>query len=168
MEQQNPPTTPVPVPSEQMVYMRFRPAWTYIDAIREFGRAFCASAFSESAVGERVQVVIQEALENVVKYSLQGTNSELTISIGLDPTAIEIAVTSCPDPAHAAYLRNEIESIRDVDPEEAYLAAFRRAAENPEAASRLGLARMRLEGRVELSVAEAPDGRISVIARGRA
>jgi hypothetical protein len=148
--------------------MRFRPAWTYIDAIREFGRAFCASAFSESAVGERVQVVIQEALENVVKYSLQGTNSELTISIGLDPTAIEIAVTSCPDAAHAAYLRNEIESIRDVDPEEAYLAAFRRAAENPEAASRLGLARMRLEGRVELSVAEAPDGRISVIARGRA
>jgi hypothetical protein len=158
----------MPPNNEQMIYMRFRPAWTYIDAIREFGRAFCASAFGQTEVGERVQVVIQEALENVVKYSLQGTNSEMTISVSLEPTEIEIAVTSCPDPAHADYLRKEIESIRDQDPEEAYLAAFQRAADNPEAASRLGLARMRLEGRVELSVAEAADGRISVIARASA
>ena len=154
--------------SDQMIYMRFRPAWTYIEGIREFGRSFCAATFGRDEVGERVQVVIQEALENAIKYSLRGTNSELTISIGPEPTSIEIAVTSCPDPAHAEYLKNEIESIRNLDPEEAYLAAFRRAAESPEAASRLGLARMRLEGRVELSVADTADGRISVIARGTA
>jgi hypothetical protein len=160
--------TPMSAPNEQMIYMRFRPAWTYIDAIREFGRSFCTCAFGQTEMGDRVQVVIQEALENVVKYSLDGTNSELTISIGPEPTQIEIAVTSRPDPAHADYLRKEIESIRGADPAEAYLAAFQRAAENPDGASRLGLARMRLEGRVELSVADAPDGRISVIARGSA
>lgn len=154
------------MPNEHKIYMRFRPAWTYIDGIREFGHSFCTAALGQSEIGERVQVVIQEALENVVKYSLHGTNSELTISLDLDPVAIEIAVTSCPDPAHAAYLRDEIESMRGQDPEQAYLAAFQRAADNPEAASRLGLARMRLEGRVELFVTDAADGRISVVARG--
>jgi hypothetical protein len=153
---------------DQLIYMRFRPAWTYIEGIREFGRFFASATFGKTELCDRVQVVIQEALENVVKYSLRGTNSELTISIGPEPTTIEIAVTSCPDPAHAEYLKNEIESIRGLDPQEAYLAAFQRAADNPDSAARLGLARMRLEGRVELFVADGADGRISVIARGSA
>jgi hypothetical protein len=148
--------------------MRFRPAWAYIEGIREFGKFFCTTTFGATELGERAQVVIQEALENAVKYSMQGNNSELTLMITGDTSSIEIAVTSRPDPEHVDYLKEEIEAIRTTDPAEAYLAACERAAENPDAASRLGLARMRLEGQVELSVKQEDDGRICVTARGTA
>ena len=53
--------------------MRFRPVWAYIDGIREFCRFFCATTFSGD-VAERASVVVQETLENAVKYSTDGEN----------------------------------------------------------------------------------------------
>jgi hypothetical protein len=148
--------------------MRFRPAWAYIEGIREFGRFFCETTFGQTDLGERARVVIQEALENAVKYSMKGDDSELTLTILGDDRAIEIAVSSFPDPSHLGALKDEIESMRNQDPEAAYLAAFERAAENPEGASRIGIARMRYEGGVELFLEEQPGGRIQVTARGNA
>src|SRR5262245_32128129 len=106
-----------------LVYMRFRPAWAYIEGIREFGRFFCTTTFGATDLGERARVVIQEALENAVKYSAKGEDSELTLTILGDGNSIEIAVSSFPDPEHVVTLREEIESLRNQDPEEAYMAA---------------------------------------------
>ena len=57
---------PAPYP---LVFMRFRPAWAYIDGIREFGRFFCQTTFGTQELADRACVVIQETLENAVKYS---------------------------------------------------------------------------------------------------
>jgi hypothetical protein len=149
-----------------LVYMRFRPAWAYIDGVREFGRFFCLTTFKESDVAERARVVIQEALENAVKYSTPGPESELELSISSQGAHIEISVTSVPDPEHIGSLKAELDRINATDPAQAYLAAIERAAESPDASARLGLARIRFEGNVELSIRELEGGRVRVTASG--
>jgi len=149
-----------------LVLMRFRPAWAYIDGIREFGRFFCETTFGTPELAERARVILQETLENAVKYSSGGADSELELSISADAQRIEFSVASTPDPAHMANLRSELDSMTKLPPEEAYLAAFVRAASDPDAASRIGLARIRYEGNVELSLSEESGGRIRITAAG--
>lgn len=147
-----------------LVFLRFRPVWTYIDGVREFGRFFCEQTFSDGELAERAQMAIQETLENAVKYSSRNEDTELEVSISSDGQRLVIACTSEPDPNHLSKLKMELEQIHALDPEAAYIAAFRRAAAEPEAASRLGLARMRYEGRFELTLDDADDGRVRITA----
>ena len=73
---------------------------------------------------------------------------------------------SLPDPRHLTTLRDELTNVASQTPEEAYVAAFLRAASEPGAASRIGLARIRHEGRAELSLQEEAGGRIRITATG--
>jgi two-component sensor histidine kinase len=166
-----PSMTPNPLrsqaPTHPLVLMRFRPAWAYIDGIREFGRFFCETTFGTPDLADRACVIIQEALENAIKYSTKSPDSELELLIQSENDRIEFSVSSLPDPAHVANLRSELTGLDLLPPEEAYLAAFLRAASEPDATARLGLARIRYEGNVELSLKEEDGGRIRVTARGR-
>ncbi len=155
---------PAPYP---LVFMRFRPAWAYIDGIREFGRFFCQTTFGTQELADRACVVIQETLENAVKYSSNSPDSELELSIESDGAKIEFSVSSLPDASHLNSLREELNGIQTLDPEQAYLAAFIRASNQPEASARLGLARIRYEGGVELSMKEESSGRIRITATGK-
>jgi hypothetical protein len=154
-------------PTNPLVAMRFRPAWTYIDGIRDFGEFFCRTTFAESDVADRACIVIQETLENAIKYSSPEPDSELELVICASPHHIEFSVTSKPNHAHLQSLKDELERLRMVDPEQAFIAALERAQREPEASARLGLARMRYEGGVELKLSDAPDGRIRFTAAGR-
>jgi hypothetical protein len=107
---------------------------------------------------------VQETLENAVKYSGGGDDSELELTIESRGSEIEFSVSSLPDPVHLGTLRDELSSIASQSPEEAYVAAFLRAASEPGAASRLGLARIRHEGKAELSLQEEKNGRIRITA----
>jgi hypothetical protein len=147
--------------------MRFKPAWAYIDGIREFGRFFCETTFAKPDVAERACVVIQETLENAIKYSTDGPNGELELEIRAQGDQIEFSVASLPDPEHMEHLREEMAGLHALAPEQAYLAAFSRAASEPEASARLGLARVRYEGHVELSLREEESGRIRITALGK-
>jgi hypothetical protein len=159
--------TKPPDPQHPLVFMRFRPAWAYIDGIREFGRFFCETTFGTPELAERARVIIQETLENAVKYSSTSAEAELELLIKSDGTNIEFQVSSLPDAAHAQALMSELQGIHAQDPEAAYLAAFQRASDEPWASARLGIARMRYEGGVELSVREEASGRIRVTATGK-
>jgi len=150
-----------------LVFMRFRPAWAYIDGIREFGRFFCQTTFGTQELADRACVVIQETLENAVKYSSNSADSELELSIESDGANIEFSISSLPDASHLSSLREELNGIQTLDPEQAYLAAFIRASNEPEASARLGLARIRYEGGVELSMKEESGGRIRITATGK-
>lgn len=157
-------TTKPPAP---LVFMRFRPAWAYIDGIREFGKFFCQTTFGTHELADRACVVIQETLENAVKYSTNSDDSELELSIESDGSNIEFSVSSLPDAAHLDSLRQELNGLQTLDPEQAYLAAFIRASNEPDASARLGLARIRYEGGVELSMREETGGRIRITATGK-
>jgi len=151
------------------VFMRFRPAWSYIEGIREFGRFFCQTTFGTPELAERACIVIQEALENAVKYSSNATKEggELELLIQSDGTTLEISVSSLPDAAHLAQLREELSDLHTLAPEQAYLAAFLRAANEQDKSSRLGLARIRYEGGLEVSLQEQDGGRIRITATGK-
>ena len=150
-----------------LVFMRFRPAWAYIEGIREFGRFFCATTFGTTDLADRAQGVLQETLENAIKYSAKNANSELELLIRADGGNIEFSVSSMPDAAHLKSLKAELAGIQSLDPEQAYLAAFLRASEEPDASARLGLARIRYEGGVELEIKDEDGGRIRVTATGK-
>jgi len=154
------------LPHKPLVMMRFKPAWAYIDGIREFGRFFCETTF-ETAVAERATIVLQETLENAVKYSTDSEKGELELEIRANGDQIEFSITSMPDPEHMEYLKSELEGLHALDPEQAYIAAFQRAANEPDASARLGLARVRYEGHVELSLKEEQGGRIRITAVGK-
>jgi len=149
-----------------LIEVRFKPLWEYIEAIRHLGKSFCMTTYGEGSISDRAQLIIQEALENAVKYSQGGPKSDLEILISSSGGAIEISVGSKPTAEDLASLREELSWINAKDPQTAYLEAFMRAAENPEGSARLGLARMRYEGGVELSMVETEDGRIRLTARG--
>ena len=163
----SPPKSTNPKPAAPLVFMRFRPAWAYIDGIREFGRFFCQTTFGTQELADRACVVIQETLENAVKYSTNSDDSELELSIESDGSNIEFSVSSLPDSRHLDSLRQELNGLHTLDPEQAYLAAFIRASNEPDASARLGLARIRYEGGVELSMREETGGRIRITATGK-
>ena len=152
---------------DPVVFMRFRPAWAYIDGIREFGRFFCETTFGTVELAERARVIIQETLENAVKYSTKSPESELELMIHARGSVIEFIVSSTPDARHMETLKRELAGLNARDPEQAYLAAFERASNEPEASARLGLARIRYEGGVELALREEPGGRICITASGK-
>jgi hypothetical protein len=152
-------------PYEPAVLVRFRPAWIYIDGIREFGRFFCTATFNHPEIAERAQVMIQETLENAVKYSDRDALSELEMVMTMDGAELAVSVCSKPSVEHYGALQRELEQLYKQDPEQAYLAAFERASRDPSASARLGLARLRYECKAELSVEEESGGRIRVTAR---
>jgi hypothetical protein len=158
-----PPRPPAPL----LVSVSFRPVWAYIDGVREFGRFFCETTFKQAGLAERAQVVLQETLENAVKYSAQDPDSKLEVEISSDGSELQISTLSHADPKHLQTLREEIDMLRRFDPEAAMIAAFARAAHEPEAPARLGLARMRYEGQFELQISEEGDGNVRVTAVGK-
>jgi hypothetical protein len=160
-------STPPSSTVEPLIFLRFRPAWAYIDGVREFCRFFCEATYPQKDLAERARVVLQETLENAVKYSTPGQLSELELEVHADKDAFRISITSRPDPQHLQTLKDELSHLTMLDPEAAYIAAFFRAAKEPEAPARLGLARMRYEARFELHLDEESDGRVRIVAVGK-
>lgn len=153
--------------AEPLIFLRFRPAWAYIDGVREFCRFFCEATYRQADLAERARVVLQETLENAVKYSTPGQLSELELEVRADKDSFRISITSRPDPEHLKTLKEELNHLTRLDPEAAYVAAFYRAANEPDAPARLGLARMRFEARFELHLDEQADGRVCITATGK-
>jgi hypothetical protein len=152
---------------EPLVFVRVRPAWTCIDSLREFCGSLCEATFRSKSLADRARLVIHETLENAVKYSTSDAHNQLDLTIWTDGETIEISVGSRPDPEHLSRFRAELSKLYAVDAKQAYLAAFRRAAAAPGQTSKLGLARIRYEAEVDLTVVEEEGGRIRVTASGR-
>src|SRR6185436_5963578 len=98
-------SNPTTTSQEPLVFMRFRPAWAYIDGVREFCRFFCQTTYPQHDLGERARVVLQETLENAVNYPTAGQLSELELKVHADRDSFEIAITSRPDPRHLQNLK---------------------------------------------------------------
>jgi anti-sigma regulatory factor (Ser/Thr protein kinase) len=148
----------------KLVYARFPPVWTYVDSVREFCRAFCTATFGSEDIGERLSIVLSEALENAVRYS-RADASDVEISIDSDGQRVMLSVENQPDERHLARLRQEFDYIQQTEPKDGYEQALLHAAEGWDAGPPgLGLARMRLEGSVELYIFDLENGRIRVVA----
>lgn len=150
------------------VWLKFRPSWAYIDGIREFCGFFCNTALSDRRFTERVQLIAQELLENAVKYSDHASTSSVVIEMLIERSKQDfmIAVSNAGTLEMVDALRKEIATIASMEPQEAYSYAMRRVARSGTSTNRLGFARLRCDGQVEISATMTEDGRIRVEARG--
>ncbi len=149
-----------------LLFLRLPAGWMQVEAARVIGTFYCQAALDDPDLVQRLTVIIHECVENAVKYATPGSTSDLVLGIRRERERIVVSVCSHPDPSHLPSLRAELARIGSVDPRRAFAEAVARAAAEPHAAARLGLARVRHEGQAELSLEEHDGGMICLTARG--
>lgn len=154
--------------SQETIAMRFRPTWGYIDGIREFCGQFCATSNGDDGFVQRVQLVVQELLENAVKYSNEQPAADVEFELALAENRNDFTITALNygTAEMVEVLQAEIATMAAMEPQQAYTFALRRAVRSGKNCNRLGIARMRCDGQVELSATTMQDGRVLVQARG--
>jgi hypothetical protein len=154
--------TPARVP---LFDIRFAPAWSYLDGIRDFIGFFFTTGFDATLAG-RLQLVAHELLENAIKYSLDEA-STVELSISRCGERMEVSVANdCPENARAR-LVEELAELARQSPDAGYRMAVSRAGSAPTHTSRLGLARIRFEAGFELTAQQDTASRVRLVATGK-
>jgi hypothetical protein len=131
-----------------------------VDAVREFCGFFARATFGREELGDRIGLVVHELVENAVRY---GDDNELELKIERTGDEVAVSVANTVSDGDDRNLKERFDEITRLPPREAYIAAMQRAATLPEGQSGLGLARIRFEGQVEISLSITP-GRVCVTA----
>lgn len=157
---QREPTRPRDFPVQLMI--RMSPPWVFIDEIRRFVESFCACACPGQDREAQVALAVHELMQNAVPHA-QGDEVELVLEVSREADCIAIRVTNrCGDADYEA-LRERVERMnREADALAHYVTTMR---ENPSARGGLGLARVRFEAQLDISVRREA-GRVIVEAAG--
>ena len=118
-------------------------------------RRFVEESF-EKLVGDpeavfRVSLAVHELLENAAKYAV-GDTTGLSVYFESDGAAASIKLTNETTPEHIRRLRACIDEIQASDDPSALYQAFMRRSFGLQNESGLGLARIRAEGELNLSL----------------
>ncbi len=136
------------VPIQLLV--RMSPPWVFIDELRRFTESFCACACPGQDREAQVALAVHELMQNAIPHA-HGEEVELMLEVSRERDIVAIRVSNrCSDEDYES-LRDRIERMnREPDALAHYVQTMR---ENP-AATRggLGLARVRFEAQLEISV----------------
>jgi anti-sigma regulatory factor (Ser/Thr protein kinase) len=148
--------------SQQTLFLRMQSDWELIDDIRRFVESFCAAACPGSDREAQVALAAHELVQNAISNATE-PGVELALEVDAAQARVSIAVSNhCAD-EQLLELRERIRLAKaDPDPLAAYLAAMHAA---PRSRGGLGLARIRYESELELTVEQRGD-RVTVIAAG--
>jgi len=155
-----PSTTPRPI----YLMLRMKPPWVFVDEIRRFVESFCSCACPGETREAQVALAVHELMQNAIPHA-GGESVDLTLQV--DPAAdrIEIAVSNPATEEQFADFKDRLDRInREPDPLQSYLRAMAEAPMNQRGG--LGLARIRFEAQLELSITRE-GSRITVLAWGR-
>lgn len=134
------------------VAVRFAPAWEKIEPLRQYVVAMAGGA-GEKIAG-RVGIVLQELLENAVKYGDAVAHIEVEVAISSLRKQAEVRVANRAQMSRIALLKKEYEGLRGST--ETANAAFARALQRlqrlPQGSTMLGLARIAMESELLLEV----------------
>lgn len=140
----------------------FAPDWRYLRQLRVLVGQFVTVGTDDADLAARVSMAATELTENAVKYA--ASNSSV-IRLRLGPAGqVRIESENEASAERIAELVRLMEQIQQGDPMDAYARALLAAAEGEDMASKVGLARIRCEGRLELSC-EIKDRRVRVVAQ---
>jgi anti-sigma regulatory factor (Ser/Thr protein kinase) len=143
--------------------LRMKPPWVFVDEIRRFVESFCACACPGQSREAQVALAVHELMQNAIPQA-GGEDVDLTLQVDPKANRIEIAVSNpCPEEA----FQELVGRLERLNSEPDALRGYLRAMNETPAASRggLGLARIRFEAQLELSVIR--EGRlVTVLARG--
>lgn len=125
------------------VAVRFPPIWTHIQPLSTYAGALL-EAKGKGNAAERVAIVVNELLENAVKYG--DPAGEVTFELFADAgQAIVVRVTNKAHPSRVAILERELKRNATANPKEAFARALERLQHLPEGSTMLGLSRVALE-----------------------
>jgi len=133
--------------------------------VRESCGFFARAAYRDVVVGQRVELVVHELVENAIKYA---TPEEDRVEVDVQGNAheFEVSVWNRSAHEHVGTLLGVLAELEQSDPAEAYASAMRRCAGSaPSASGGLGLARIAYEAKVRL-VADFKHGSMRLVARG--
>lgn len=135
--------------------------WELIEPTGDLMRRAAVLALGEGALADQILVTGRELLENTVKYSRTG---DASIGLCIKDGSVRICVENEPDPSHVQALRNEIDKLGNLtDTLDHYLERMAIAAKSETGKSGLGLARIRHECGMTLSV-ETAGARVRICA----
>jgi anti-sigma regulatory factor (Ser/Thr protein kinase) len=144
--------------------LRMKPPWVFVDEIRRFVESFCSCACPGQSREAQVALAVHELMQNAIPHA-GGESVDLTLQV--DPVAdrIEIAVSNPATEEQFQDFKGRLDRInQEPDPLQSYLRAMAEAPMNQRGG--LGLARVRFEAQLELSITREGN-RITVLAWGR-
>jgi len=154
-------TTPVPA----RLSMRMRPPWPFIDDVRRFVETLGACTCGGEDRDAQVAMAVHELMQNALAHAA-GDDVELDLEIDPGRDRIEITVTNpCSDEAYEQLGARVERMNREPDA----LAWYLRCMEELPGRSRggLGLARLRFEAQLEVTLRRGRTGRVAVCAAGK-
>jgi two-component sensor histidine kinase len=141
-------------PPDSAIRLTFRPTTQLISSTRRFAGDILGSMLRDPDSTSRIALVIHELLENTLKYSTDGT-ALLEVSVGQEEGGrrrVEVTAKNRATPEQAKDLGRRILALSQAeDPMELYVGLMRESAQR--SGSGLGLARIRVEGEMDLSCA---------------
>jgi hypothetical protein len=134
------------------VVVRFSPQWEKIEPLRQYVVAMAGGAGDK--VADRVGIVLQELLENAVKYGDAVGHIEVDLAVSSLRKQAEIRVGNRAQASRIALLKKEYDAIRGGG--ETANAAFARALQRlqrlPQGTTMLGLSRIAMESDLSLEI----------------
>jgi signal transduction histidine kinase len=134
--------------------VRFAPQWERIEPLRHY--AVTVAGGHGDRIADRVGIVLQELLENAVKYGDAVGTVEVQLSISSVRKMAEVKVINRAQPSRIALLKKEYEGIqvgqRDTA-NQAFARALQRLQRLPQGTTMLGLARIAMEASLTLEIA---------------
>jgi signal transduction histidine kinase len=147
------------------LHLRIPKEWDQLEVVRESCGFFARAAYRDVVVGQRVELVVHELVENAIKYA---TPDEDRVDVDVQGSAhqFEVAVWNRSSREHVGNLLGILAELEREGAAEAYASAMRRCAGTDERDSAgLGLARIAYEAKVRL-VADFRHGAMRLVARG--
>ena len=143
-----------PVAASSVLRLTFRPTTSLISSTRRFAGDILGSVLRDPDSTSRIALTIHELLENTLKYSTDG-HALLDVTVGdlIDGRRrVQVTARNRATPEQARDLGLRIHALAEAqDPMELYVGLMRDSAQR--SGSGLGLARIRVEGEMQLSCA---------------
>lgn len=143
--------------------LEFPPDWRVLRELRMFVTSLVHTVADSGDLAERVSMVVTELTENAVKYS---ETESTVVRLRLEPTpnGIRCETENVSTPGNIEELERILEQVNEGDSLEVYVRALTEASsEETSTGSKVGLARIRHEGRMTLSC-QVRDSKVRMIA----
>jgi two-component sensor histidine kinase len=131
--------------------LRLQPQPRMVSVVRRFVEESCERMVGDLHAVHQVSLAVHELLENAAKYAV-GDKTGLNVRFGSKGASASIRLTNQTTPEHIARLRACIEEIQAATEPFVHYQNLMRKTYGVEEESGLGLARIRAEGELKLSL----------------
>lgn len=132
-----------------VVRVALPPVWSQIEPLQSY--LLAASNVHVPTLSERTGIVVQELLENAVKYGDPGRSIDLWLQIPSGRRGVDLSVSNHAHPRRIALLQQELEAFGP-NPKDTLARAMQRLPRLPHGVSMLGLARIVNEAAITLKI----------------